>query len=80
MGGVIAARLYDKTRELAHSGKGWATELWRPAGWEPGQEVWRLEFELKRDYLKERSLEVTDHGGSVCQVFDGKPVVRSVSN
>ena len=49
MGGIIGARLYDKTREIAHSGKDWATELWRPAGWEPGQGVWRLEFEFKRD-------------------------------
>lgn len=56
MGGVIAARLYDKTREISHSGKTWAMDLWRPAGWEPGQQVWRLEFELKRDYLKERCL------------------------
>lgn len=56
MGGVIAARLYDKTREIKHSGKTWAESLWLPAGWEPGQEVWRLEFELKRDYLKERQL------------------------
>lgn len=56
MGGVIAARLYDKTKEIQHSGKTWASELWRPSGWEPGQAVWRLEFEMKRDYLKERSL------------------------
>lgn len=56
MGGVIAARLYDKTQEIIHSGKTWAAELWRPAGWEPGQQVWRLEFEMKRDYLKERQL------------------------
>ena len=56
MGGVIAARLYNKTKELKHSGKSWAAELWRPAGWEPGQAVWRLEFEMKRDYLKERDL------------------------
>ena len=56
MGGVIAARLYDKTREIKHSGKTWAESLWLPAGWVPGQEVWRLEFELKRDYLKERQL------------------------
>lgn len=56
MGGVIAARLYDKTKEISHSGKAWAMNLWLPAGWEPGQQVWRLEFEMKRDYLKERSL------------------------
>ena len=56
MGGVIAARLYDKTKEIIHSGKSWAESLWLPAGWLPGQQVWRLEFECKRDYLKERSL------------------------
>ncbi len=56
MGGIIAARLYDKTKEITHSGKSWAERLWLPAGWEPGQQVWRLEFECKRDYLKERGL------------------------
>ena len=56
MGGVIAARLYDKTKEITHSGKTWAQDLWLPAGWLPGQQVWRLEFECKRDYLKERGL------------------------
>lgn len=56
MGGVIGARLYDKTKEIKHSGKSWAESLWVPAGWLPGQQVWRLEFEFKRDYLKERQL------------------------
>ncbi len=56
MGGIIAARLYDKTKEIIHSGKSWAESLWLPAGWLPGQQVWRLEFECKRDYLKERGL------------------------
>lgn len=56
MGGIIAARLYDKTKEISKSGKAWAMNLWLPAGWEPGQSVWRLEFEFKRDYLKERGL------------------------
>ena len=60
MGGVVAARLYDKTKEIRHSGKAWAQDLWLPAGWQPGQQVWRLEFELKRDYLKERSLSSLD--------------------
>jgi len=56
MSGIIGARLYDKTKEIKHSGKFWAENLWLPAGWEPGQQVWRLEFEFKRDYLKERQL------------------------
>lgn len=56
MGGVIGARLYDKTKEIEFSGKQWAKDLWRPSGWQEGQEVWRLEFEFKRDFLKERGL------------------------
>ncbi len=60
MGGIIAARLYDKTAEINQSGKAWAMNLWLPMGWEPGQQVWRLEFEFKRDYLKERQLSSLD--------------------
>lgn len=56
MGGEIGARLYDKTREIEFSGKTWAKALWRPHGWQEGQEVWRLEFEFKREFLKERGL------------------------
>lgn len=60
MGGIIGARLYDKTKEIKHSGKSWAETLWLPGGWQPGQQVWRLEFEFKRDYLKERQLSSLD--------------------
>ena len=60
MGGGVAAWLYDKTKEIMHSGKVWAQDLWLPAGWQPGPQVWRLEFELKRDCLKEMSLSSLD--------------------
>lgn len=56
MGGVIGCRLYDKVREILHSRKSWAMNLWLPAGWKPGEDVWRLEFEFKRDFLKDRQL------------------------
>lgn len=56
MGGVIAARLYDKTREIIQSGKDWAMLLWLPAGWKSGETVWRLEFEIKREVLKQMGL------------------------
>lgn len=60
MGGVIGCRLYNKIAEIIHSGKAWAMNLWIPAGWSPGEEVWRLEFEFKRDFLKERCLGSLD--------------------
>lgn len=60
MGGVIGCRLYNKIKEIIHSGKAWAMNLWLPMGWEPGEDVWRLEFEFKRDFLKERGLGSLD--------------------
>jgi len=68
MGGVIGARLYDKTKEMVHSGKAWVVDLWLPAGWQVGEDVWRLEFEFKRDFLKERHLSSLD---SVLEHLDG---------
>jgi len=52
---AMVARLYDKSLEIAHSGKDWMHEVWgdlldRPAP------VWRLEFQLRRQVLAECSL------------------------
>lgn len=56
-GGAVSCRLYDKTREIQCSGKTWLFDLWRPSGWVDGETVWRLEFQLKRDFLKTRGLD-----------------------
>jgi hypothetical protein len=56
MGGVIGCRLYDKVQEIFHTGKAWVMNQWLPMGWQLGEEVWRLEFEFKRDFLKDRQL------------------------
>ena len=60
MGGVIGARLYDKTQEIIKSGKDWAMLLWLPAGWATGETVWRLEFEFKREVLKQVGLSTLE--------------------
>lgn len=60
MGGRIGCRLYNKIQETVHSGKTWALNLWLPMGWNPGEDVWRLEFEFKREFLKERGLSSLD--------------------
>lgn len=69
MGGVISARLYNKVEEILYSGKPWVMNLWQLAGWHIGEPVWRLEFELKRDFLKERGLssleDVLEHLNSL---------------
>ena len=56
MGGVIAARLYNKTLEIQTSGKEYLKELWLKAGWDGVRPIWRLEFEFKRELLTQKGL------------------------
>ena len=51
--GKLSARLYDKTLEIQKSHKDYLKPLWMEAGWQEGQTVWRLEFQYRRDVLKE---------------------------
>jgi hypothetical protein len=51
-GGDIVARLYDKTLEVEKkSHKFYMHELWKAAGWDGVAQVWRMEFEAKRNAL-----------------------------
>jgi hypothetical protein len=52
---AIVARLYDKTAEIAHSGKDWIRSVWGDQV-DPLRPVWRLEFQLRRELLAECSL------------------------
>jgi hypothetical protein len=52
---AMVARLYDKTLEIAHSGKRWMHEVWG-TGLDVSAPVWRLEFQLRREILAECSL------------------------
>lgn len=52
-GNEISARLYDKTVEIKKSGKDYLKPLWRAHGWEEGQTVWRMEFQVRREGLPE---------------------------
>lgn len=61
---AIVARLYDKSLEIKHSGKDWMREVWGGC-LDPSQAVWRLEFQLLRQVLRECGLndpdEVIEH-------------------
>lgn len=52
-GGVLQARLYDKTLEIKKSKKEYLKEIWKAHGWNEQQKVWRLEFQFNRQVLKE---------------------------
>ncbi|MGV3590886.1 MAG: replication initiation factor [Gammaproteobacteria bacterium] len=52
-GGEISARLYNKTIEMRKNPRPYLEALWREAGWNEWDEVWRLEFQFRREALKE---------------------------
>lgn len=62
MGGSIGARLYNKQLEIEKkSRKFYLYELWQAAGWDTSAQVWRMEFEAKRDALKELGIYKLDN-------------------
>lgn len=56
IGGSVSARIYDKCLQIQKKGIGWVVPLWLKVGWHPSQPVWRLEFQLERDFLRQKSL------------------------
>lgn len=54
--GARLARIYDKTAEIARSGKSWVIGAWAAsAQYRDGAPVWRIEFQLRREALQARS-------------------------
>lgn len=55
-GGVMSSRLYDKTLEIKVSGKDYLLALWKEARWNGAGNVWRNEFQFRREILKQLGL------------------------
>ena len=54
MGGNLHARLYEKVIEIINkSHKTYLFELWKANGWQVGEKVWRMEFQIEKQTLKE---------------------------
>ncbi len=51
--GGMMARLYDKTKECTKSNKNYFYPIWEANGWELNDQVWRLEFQFRREVLNE---------------------------
>ena len=64
--GDIQARVYDKSTEMIVSGKLWLFDVW---GREPESNVWRIEFQIRRNWLRGRGIASVDdlinHGGAI---------------
>lgn len=64
-GKAILARIYDKTRESADKGTDWWPNVWN-SSYVPGERVVRVEFQLRRDALRDFGLSDPD------QVLDSR--------
>lgn len=52
--GEIVCRVYNKSAEIAVSGKGWLRQAWQHCpDYLADQDVWRIEFQLRRPFLKD---------------------------
>lgn len=62
-GGPLSARLYDKTRELSVSRKQWMRTVWRRSkGFVEGEPVWRVEYQLRREGIRQLRARETEAG------------------
>jgi len=52
-GKELHCRIYDKVLEINKSNKKWFYVLWSEQGWQQGDPVTRVEFQCRREYLKE---------------------------
>lgn len=55
--GSIIGRIYDKSLEVVISQKEWFQTIWSTNGWNGESSVVRVEFQCRRDFLKEMSVD-----------------------
>ncbi|SFK65919.1 hypothetical protein SAMN05216302_1011127 [Nitrosomonas aestuarii] len=54
IGGDVHARLYEKVVEIkTKSRKTWLFPLWEANGWQGDEKVWRMEFQIEKEFLKQ---------------------------
>jgi hypothetical protein len=63
--GRVVARLYDKSHEIKVSGKSWMWPIWQSGGATDDAPVWRLEFQLRREFLLELDLNALHANSSL---------------
>lgn len=55
-GSPLMCRIYNKTLEIKKSNKIWFEDIWKQYNWN-GENVWRIEFQVRRKILKEFKIE-----------------------
>lgn len=64
----LMCRMYDKVAESYKSKKTWFEELWAKQGWQRGDAVTRVEFQLRRPFL--RQMQTNSPGDLIAQAPD----------
>ncbi|GAB1532579.1 MULTISPECIES: replication initiation factor [Brevibacillus] len=59
-GSPLQARVYNKSIEIPTSGKAWFKEIWLANNWSEDKEVWRVEFQILRNVLKEFGINTVE--------------------
>jgi len=54
--GSLMARIYDKVAEVAKSDKRWFLDAYKKKGWDESQPVTRVEFQMRRDFLRDMTV------------------------
>jgi hypothetical protein len=54
---AVSGVIYNKSAELAKSGKLWFHDIWRANGWDGEAPVWRLELRFRREFLHQAKIE-----------------------
>lgn len=55
--GDALGRVYDKRAEISKNNKGWFEDIWRRRGWDGVSPVTRIEFQVRRDFIKDMQIE-----------------------
>jgi len=58
--GAVMGRLYNKTLEILKSQKDYLKPIWESNGWDGKSDVWRMEFQMKREFLAKVGLKRPD--------------------
>jgi len=59
-GNQLLCRIYNKSYEINKHGKQWFNDLWLANGLTEGQDVTRIEFQCRREFLKEMHIDNTN--------------------
>jgi hypothetical protein len=59
-GNQLMCRIYNKSYEINKHGKQWFNDLWLANGLTEGQDVTRIEFQCRREFLKEMHIDNTN--------------------